>query len=389
MKSFLGFLFALAINVGSLAQTFTFNQGGTLDNRYYTELAYETANSKIFVYVEIAGKRRKFLFDTGSPSAITKELAAELKLQVVNKKLFTDALGNQDSVVIVSIDSIKLGKVTFDDIPAATVIPDFLKCWNIEGIVGSNILRNSIVKIDPGKHRIVITDQEDALSLKNKIGIPLTENIYAQSFPTFKVMIKDKINIEFGFDTGDPGFLLLSEDDMNQLSPFDVFEILSKGYGANKLGGLGVQKNDDTYRLKFGFLKIGEAKFDNVITETAKHGISRIGAKLLDYGNLTLDFIHRKLYFEAGRPETDLNDTQWPFRPVIRDHKLLVGTVWGNLKDQLRPGQQIMAINESAYDQVELCDWIHHKSVFDISAKMTLKIKDDDGQIKMIQIRKE
>ena len=126
-----------------------------------------------------------------------------------------------------------------------------------------------------------------------------------------------------------------------------------------------------------------------MILETDKNGIPRIGSKLLNYGAVTLDFIHRKFYFDATNTENDLNEKQWPFRPVISNHKLLVGTVWEKLRDQIKPGQQIIAINEIAYDQVNLCDWIHAKSVFDDREKIILKIKDERGKIKTVQVMKE
>ena len=64
MKSFISLLFIIIINFNSFAQDFTCNQGGTIEKHYYKELPYETINSKIFIYVKIAGKNRKFLFDT-------------------------------------------------------------------------------------------------------------------------------------------------------------------------------------------------------------------------------------------------------------------------------------------------------------------------------------
>lgn len=93
--------------------------------------------------------------------------------------------------------------MTFNNIPAVKIIPDFLKCWHVEGVVGSNILRNSIVKIVPDKHPNILTDNEDKLLLTNKTGIHLIDNNNSQTFPTFKIFFKAKVNLRFGFDTGD------------------------------------------------------------------------------------------------------------------------------------------------------------------------------------------
>ena len=308
---------------------------------------------------------------------------------MLHKELVNDAHGNQGSVIIVGLRGIKIGDVTFNNIPVVTIIPDFLKCWNVEGVVGSNVLRNSIVKIVPAKHQIIITDYEEKLSLTNKTSIPLISNNDSQTFPIIKIFFKGKVDLEFGFDTGDPGFLLLPENYIGQLNLFNVFETLSTGYGANKLGEFGLQKNDNTYRLKIDFLKIGDSRFDNVITETDKNGVPRIGSKLLDYGEVTIDFIHNKFYFDPTNTENDLDEKKWPIHPIIKGHKLLVGTVWGKLIDQIKPGQQITAIDDNNYDQVELCNWVLTKSVFDDKEKIKLAIKDEGGKIKTVQVIKE
>ena len=129
MNPFFNLLFIVILNCNCFAQSFTFNQGGTTEKHYYNEIPYEFINGKIFIYVKVAGKKQKFLFDTGSPSAINKELAAELKFPELYKDLARDAHGNQDSVTIISLKEIKIGNVTFNNISAFTIIPDFLKCW--------------------------------------------------------------------------------------------------------------------------------------------------------------------------------------------------------------------------------------------------------------------
>jgi hypothetical protein len=81
----------------------------------------------------------------------------------------------------VSLKEIKIGNTTFAGIPTLVNLPDQLKCWHVDGIVGSNLLRNSIVVFDGQKHQIIITDQLDKLPFLNKKNSGILQPI-----PTYK-----------------------------------------------------------------------------------------------------------------------------------------------------------------------------------------------------------
>jgi len=76
-----------------------------------------------------------------------------------------------------------------------------------------------------------------------------------------------------------------------------------------------------------GVIGINGVGFDNVITETAKSNNSRIGTRLLEYGMVTMDFIHHLFYFDAVRSANDLKEELWPVKPVIEQGKLVVGSL--------------------------------------------------------------
>lgn len=389
MKSIFYILVLLLNSTFCLAQTFTFNQGGTSSKNYYEEVPYETINGKMFVSVEIAGQKHKFLFDTGAPVAISKELATQAGSMAVHKDIFKDAFGNKDSSLVISLDSIQLGKLIFNHLPAITIIPNFYKCWHVDGVIGSNLLRNSIVSIDPVKHIIILTDHEEKLPLKNKKSIPLITTIGAQSDPKIMVRFKDKIDVQLGFDTGDSNFLRIPEDYMNRLKKSGVYEIISKGFGANSISVMGAEKNADKYRLKIPFLNISDSRFENVFIETSKNAIPGIGAKLLEYGIVTLDFIHNKFYFDATNSSNDLNEKQWPFQPTVTGDKLVIGVVWEKAINQVKPGQQIIAVNDVDYSKINLCDMVNNKPILAGKETATITVKDELGNIKKLQISKE
>jgi hypothetical protein len=353
-------------------------------------LPYESVNGKMFVYVVLAGKKHKFLFDTGSPVAISKGLAVGLGVAVIHTVMLTDAFGGKDSVLVVALDTIQLGGLIFNHIPALEGLPNICKCWpDVEGVLGSNLLRNSIVYINPVGRVMVVTDQADKLPLENKEFIPLITNIGIQSDPKIKIRFGRESDGLFGFDTGDAGLLRFPEAYMEQLRRSRVYDIVWKGYGAHDFGHTGADGNADKYLLKFPALIVDNALFENVIVETNKNTLPAIGARLLDYGSVALDFLHGRFYFIPTNGINNLNEKLWPLQPSVKGDQLVVGVVWGNRLPQLKPGQQILAINDISFEHVSFCDILTKQPILAGMETATITIKDEQGNIKKVQITKE
>ncbi|GAA3992711.1 retropepsin-like aspartic protease [Mucilaginibacter dorajii] len=371
------------------AQNFSFNQGGVKNAGYYEEIPFENVNGRIFVYPQLAGRKYKFILDTGSPTNISKALATQLGLSVISKNVARDSNGNKDSLIAVNLKEIKLGNLTFNDVPAGTLESQLYKCWEIDGVIGSNMLRNSIVQIASDKRLLIITDQPDKLKLDPKHSVPLKASA-GQSDPVITVKLNNKVNLYLEFDSGDNAFLRMTEDIMNQLTKYNAYEVLSKGYGANQFGVMGLQQNAEKYLIKIPSLKIGLARFDNTITSTNKVSNPAIGSKLFDYGTVTLDFMHGRFYFDATNEVNDLNAKQWPFEPAIIGDKLVVGVVFEKAMTLVKPEQQIIAIDDKDFSTVDFCYMLNNgRYILGAKESATFTIKDAQGNVKKIEVKKE
>ena len=389
MKVIISCISILLLNTYCFAQRVTFNKGGISVKNYFEEIPYEFTNGRIYLTPEVNGIKRRFLLDTGAPTPITAELFKELNPEVVNRTEITDAAGNKTSLTIVSLKEFKLQALVFNNIPALVANSDLYKCLHIDGVIGSNILRNSIVQIIPANHLVIITDNELKLKLNQKNQIALITG-EPQSYPFFMVQLSGKKTLKVGFDTGTYSFLRFSDKDASKLGRSSVFKKLSSGYGASHRSLLGLQAPDSLFRLKMLVFAINGYVFDNVITETGKSNNSRIGTKLLDHGTVTLDFIHHLFYFNPVSPGNDLREAFWPIKPVIDQDKLVVGVVWETLKDQLNVGDQILAIDGKTCEMIDLCKWVNGTSEEVMKGTTaTLKIRDNQGKVKEIKVSRE
>ncbi|WP_214073739.1 retropepsin-like aspartic protease [Mucilaginibacter sp. dw_454] len=381
-------LLLFLLPVSAISQNFSYNQGGTSQKNYYQEIPYLNINGKIFVDVEIAGGKHRFLLDTGAPTAISNELAAQIGAKVINQSTIHDTFHRTNPVTTVQANGIKLGDITFDQIPAITVMSDLYTCFGADGVIGSNLLRNSIVSIDSKRHMIILTDQKKKLALKSKNSVDMITNVGVQSDPQIKIVLKNKLTLTIPFDSGDNAFLRIDDKTVRDLRQYTLFDTLAKGYGASAMSMFGMQQADIKHLYKVVFFTVGNGRFDNLIIESNKEVIPAIGSKLLAYGVATLDFIHSKFYFDAYQIETDLSEKQWPLRPTFVG-KLIIGVVWDKASDIVKQGEQIIAIDDRDYSNATLCELLNDTPPLYGKEQATLTLKNAQGEIRKVTIKKE
>jgi len=367
------------------------NQGGTTAKNYLTEVPYEMVNGKILISVELGGKKRKFLFDTGAPTTISASLAKELKATRLGKVSAEDISGKSDSLSFVKLDGLKLGDVTFSGIPALVTVPEFIDCFQAEGFIGSNLLRNSVLGIQTLKHVLVITDQPEKFMVDKKYAVPMLVDSM-QSDPQIAVSFNG-LSGTIPFDTGMSNFMSFREEWITALQNNHItFEETDKGFGSNVIGAFGHQPNEEKHRLKFPAVQIGNARFENVYTETTKDGKPIIGTRILEYGNIILDYINKQYYFfPKTATAINMEEKHWPFGVTPKDGKLVITMTWSKGKDLFKLGEQVLSINGKDFTHADICDLVTNGSLLTKKDIMTatLVIKDAKGKKRTITIQKE
>lgn len=389
MYFFLLFTAFLSVN----AQTITLNTGGTKSSGYHIILPCEYKNLPV-VDVKIAGKNYRFLFDTGAITSIGEKIINEIKLEPVDRMEVFDAEGRPDSLYVYSLPEIFLGEVSFNDIPTLQMKEGVLnRCLAYDGVIGSNLLRNSVVRFSYSDKTIEIADNPKSFDLNQKYAQKMIVSSF-QSSPYIKTILRDrrKANVELLFDTGMSGLYDLSLRHFHLFCDNKVFsDIIQEGKGRLGYTFYGVAPDTVLYRLRIPRLEIGKLKYENVQINTTVHDNSRIGIEWLKYGVATLDYKNKKFYFEpyAGAI-TNLFRKKFPVSPIPHGNKLIVGAVWNeSLKDKISVGDQVLSIDDINYENMDECELFVSEFNFDEKDSCLFKIRDKQGNIKEIQINKE
>lgn len=383
-KLFIFFIFLKSVQVCFGQTPFSFNQGGTKEATYFTSFSYENVQGKVILKTKIKDKFYRFMLDTGAPTAMSFKLFNELNLPLISQIPILDSNGVQDSLSVVKVTSIGIGEVVFEDIPALVIKENIVfSCYEVDGIIGSNLLRNSIIQIDSRNREIRLSSDNSKLSLSPKHSTDLI--LDKQSSPIISVFLKNKNKVkeQLLVDLGMDGLYDLSLNHFNLFKENKIFTKLNSSRGSNQMGLFGMAKDTTHYRLLIPQLEIGGAKILNVFTQTTTDENSRIGCEILEYGLLTIDYKNRKFYcapFNENHEKKDENKFPVDFIPF--NNGLYVGFVWDDkLVNVISFGDKVISINETNYEDVTFCNVMFNRRKLKEMKSVKLVIKKPDGKI--------
>jgi len=383
-------LFSSAITAQNI---FSANKGGTSQKKYFTAIPYKVVKNKVIVQCHINGKPYNFIVDTGAATTITPALYKQLNPGVIARVPVSDQSGKIDSLQIVSLKSVMLGNVTFNDIPAMVVKETqmLFDCFKVDGLIGSNLLRNSVVQFASQTHTLTITDMPKQLNLKSKYA----EKMFLdpiQSNPFIKATITNGKNTgtdELLFDSGMDSFYDLSNKGFKEVfATISLLKVEARAVGSYSLGMHGLSNEEESYRLLAPKLEISGYTFTNVTTVTTHGQSSRIGADLFKYGTVTLDYINKKFYFEPFAKEaTDLTKKSWPFIPTAKEGKVVIGLVWDKAwAGKINQDDIILSFDGRNYENADVCEVMTADNTSK-NNKATLVLKDvKTGAVKEYEI---
>lgn len=390
-------LFLVFYSCGIFRSRINLNRGGANRDAYHETLRFKQIKDKVILPVTVNGQVRRFIFDTGAPTIISESLQEELQYDTMKAEEISDVHRNTGNGTFVKTGSLFLGDVEFNNVPAlVNDLSDFpWNCFRVDGFIGSNLLRNSVVQINTDAEQFILASE--AAGLQN-LDAESSMKLDRQSTPYIRLGVAGENDKYVLFDSGSDNFVNISleyfETLQKQHRPFDVEKT---GYGNGIMGLFGTGKPGKVYRLKMDSLRIGQITITDPVVEV-NNTIDRVGAKLLQYGVVTLDYRNEKFYFfspeDQSIPFENEEESELGFRPVLRDDTLRVGLVWEHsLVDSLglEPGNEIIRINEYHFrDSLKhsFCKLLRNDSLIN-SEVLDIRYIDERGNFKRIKMRRK
>ncbi|NRB48004.1 MAG: clan AA aspartic protease [Saprospiraceae bacterium] len=387
MKKIILPLIIFMIGTSISGQTFNLNQGGFASKDYLIELPFQNIKGKIILDVEINLQSFKFILDTGAPTAISIGLSEKPGIDIVSSQDLTDINGNKSTFRVAKIDQLKLGQTSVLDIPAVVFEENLLtQCFEVDGIIGSNLLRESVIQFDEKSGLIRIADNKDKLDLSQTIASDIY--IDQQSSPVFTIALGDKATEMVLFDTGASELYAMSNAHMKKFKRTKTFSKQSESRGSTSIGINGLEQQSRSYRLSIPELTVQGKRFSHVLIETASTTNSRIGSRFLQYGELTIDYKNSKSYFRSYAEALGSKERFWTVSPTFMNGVLVVGRIWTKaLPKNISVGDRIVAINGINTEDISDCSYLLNPLLSNVEVA-TIKVQNSKGVIQEIEIRR-
>ncbi len=367
--------------------------GQTSEIEYFEEIPFAFNTGLPIIDVEIQGKKYKFLFDTGAPNVISKEVAEEIQHKVRKRIKVKDSTGKSRYQTTVSIDEISIGKINY--LNTSALIVDLnaafeMRCFKFDGIIGANLMAMSVWEIDYERELISFTNKRSNFQIpEDALTLPFYPK-KGQKTPKIAVNVDGTKVSNITFDTGAVGKLNLRQENFkDDIDSFKKVELV----GSSSAGIYGRSENTNDFYVAFDTLHVGEVLMTDQIIKIESSGSQILGNKFLKRFRVILDWRINKITLIERESYEPKPLKVLGFYPTYKDGKLFVGSIYPSsavAQSGLQLGDQILGINGKNYKELseeDACQFIVDKPLKDIET-LELQIKRDENLLDF-KVRKE
>lgn len=260
---------------------------------------------KLFVNAVANGQSREFIFDTGSPTILSRTFADALGLKIVGQNTGVDANGAHVTMDVAVLESLSIGGTAFHSVPV--LIFDFTgldmgACIIDGGILGSEILPGSAWRIDTQSQRLSIAATAAALGGEAST-VRASLHDFGYPHPPIADYAVGDVKDKALFDTGNAEQVTLfrkvaeSPSVRKGFVPGSLFE--GHGYEGESAGGRGDIR--ELSRFSLSDFRIDNQSIGPVRATTRSVPPSLVGAGMLASHIVTLDYPGKYLLLEKRR----------------------------------------------------------------------------------------
>ena len=261
---------------------------------------------KLFIDASINGETREFIFDTGSPTLITRAFADALGLVTLAQNTGVDAHGTPVTMDIAVAETLTLGGVTFTDVPVLIFDPSTLElgpCVFDGGVIGSEIFPGSVWRIDTESRTLTIAGAPDTDD-DPVVRAPLSDFGYPHA-PIIDYRIGD-LSDRALFDTGSSEAVTLFAQvaDARPVRQRIDADSLREGRGIEGISAGGASAVGDLLRFTLEEFELGGVNLGPLEGTVRQAPPTLVGAGILSRYVVTLDYVNGEFGLTVrGAPE--------------------------------------------------------------------------------------
>ena len=310
--------------------------GYTLDfklsaRNFVDTIAIDYEHGQVFVPVEMGGERMRFLLDTGASQAVVYDDRPIEGCTDAGSIVSHDAIGRIDTVKMLRLPPLTIGQLTLTGCKA-TLQHRTVRRRNVDGIIGFDIVNKGLLmKIDVKNRQLILTDRKRFF--KKEHGYDARYRL-VRHVPFVTVSPFEGYSERVLFDTGSRQLYAINKQSFDKAEPLckvqNNQQIEGRSWGRHAMGFSGTEPLGEVVFLGIDRLLWGTFAFGDVHTLTTQGG-SHIGARILEYGTVTIDPRRKRMRFQPYGDVTHIINigNKQIDKAIVNDHgRPVVGLVW-------------------------------------------------------------
>ena len=332
------------------AQQHYYNLKFTLSAKNFVDsIPIEFTGQQIYLYGQVNGRSYRFCLDTGSSQGIVYSRSSFPYGKILGEIKSHDANGKVSTVKVAQYPDFTIGHLTIRGY-SGSVINSSVIPQSFDAIIGFDLFNKGLcAKIDTKAQLLILTDRRDFFD--DEEGFPFKYRLL-RWVPQVKLSPYPGFTDEARFDTGSQRLYEMSGNSLRMLvTAFPEFatQIEGRSYGHRAIGSFGTERKEDVAFLGMDALTIGGHTFRDIHTMTTQ-GASRIGAGILNYGNIIIRPHRKEMIFQPDSEgvETWVGNKQMDIAFVPQNGKAVVGLIWEksiHYQNGFRQGDVILSID--------------------------------------------
>ncbi|MEG9862253.1 MAG: aspartyl protease family protein [Parvularculales bacterium] len=367
-----------------------FDRGYVEQQEYKEILKFDDTLGTIIIQVGINGVKGRFLLDTGAPNTITPDFAERVSAETdgLFATMGMDIGGNVIKGELTTLDTLHIGSLTYRDVNF--VVTSLFEggivshCLGLDGVIGANLMRKSVWKIDYVNRNILIADSPDDLGdLTGFDSIPFRTT--TQGTPLIDLNIDGVIVKDINFDTGLSGHLSILKEYQGIFPDDPKNDFYVDGRATYGAGGKSQQTRTD-FKV-FNKVKIGTLSFDNLAVGFSEYH-SLLGNRILENYDVILDWNSSKVLWKEVVQYQDKRN--FDFASDVNTEGFFITGIYSNSSIPLLTGDQIVSWNgKDMRDMTESqkCDFLSSYVRGESSGDINLRVLRDSEEVPVTWVR--
>ncbi|MEM6526578.1 MAG: aspartyl protease family protein [Bacteroidota bacterium] len=347
------------------------------------------------INVKINGESFDFMVDTGAPNIISESLAEKLNLPLLGTSQASDIHGATEELEIVRLDTVTIGVSDF--INTVALVSNLkngpLGCLDIDGIIGSNLMRHAIWDFDFPKSLLRINAEATLVDTNNKNKYQSKIFVGVDGTPAIISKLNGMKVLNTTIDLGSNGGVEFSLKEYYKAKSKKLIEDENKGIGSSTYGIFSLGESESSYETNVKRLTIGDLELaDQLVSFEGTRG-KEIGMDFWKDYRLIINWFDRKLTLIPSLEKAEVKDNTQGFGLIWSNNNLyvsslLIGSVFE--KAGLELGDRIISINDADYSEVSLedyCKFLANDFGLSDIEELSFEVIGGNGERRKIEIR--